>query len=74
MAWTQYVMACTVAAQAGAGTEGAHPAGILATDCTAIVCADETGRVAWVSHAPSAVDPATRINPTIPADDRRATP
>lgn len=40
-------------------------------DCTAIVCTDAEGRMVWVSHQEADIDPAERINPDVPAQDKR---
>ena len=40
-------------------------------DCTAIVCTDQDGTAVWVSHSTPDDDPAQRINPEVPAHDKR---
>lgn len=65
MAWTQHVMTVTQARAAGVDTGGRPDTDV------AVVCSDDGGAVAWVSYATSDVDPATRVNPSVPAQDWR---
>ena len=39
--------------------------------CTAIVCTDGDGVAVWVSHGAVQTNPAERINPDVPALDKR---
>lgn len=71
MAFTQNVMTCQAAADAGL-TLGEMHNGAPQPDCIAIVCTnDATGDVVWHSHDSATIDPATRLNPSVPAKDYR---
>lgn len=39
--------------------------------CIAIVCTDGAGSTVWVSHDHTDTNPAKRINPEVPALDKR---
>jgi hypothetical protein len=40
-------------------------------DCTAIVCTKDDGSEVWTSHSPKDHAPDERINPDVPALDKR---
>lgn len=67
--WTQHILACAVAHERGI-VEGRRAqcdaSGIPRADCTAIACVGPAGEIAWVSHAHADIDPASRVNPSIP--------
>lgn len=72
MAWTQHIL--TIDQYLAAGGEPPDPEGFTpGEDTVVIVCLhDTTGKVAWVSYANEADQPAAeRLNPDLPAEDYR---
>lgn len=71
MTATQHVMTCPHAVTAGLDLGEMHE-GTPDPGCIVIVCTeDSSGNVLWHSHDAATLDPATRLNPDVPAKDYR---